>query len=198
MFKKLACLSLVMLALASPALALVVDFNNYSIQSYGGTNQDINGTASVSVDGTTLSLAGNTWKSIALPYTVTADTYLSFDFLSSSKGELHGIGLDNNSAISSNRTFKLFGTQTGWGLQDFNTYSSLGDWVTYAIPVGQYFTGSFSLLTFMNDHDVANPTGNSSFRNVELGTPVPAPEPATVILLGVGLIGLACYGKKRK
>ena len=78
----------------------------------------------------------------------------------------HGIGFDTDDAITKGRTFQLFGSQK-WGLQNFRTYVS-PDVVHYAIPVGQFYTGSVVNLFFANDHDVSNPTGESTFSNVTI------------------------------
>ena len=110
-----------------------------------------------------------------MSYDVTADTVLEFDFKSGSQGEVHGIGFDTDLGISSNLTFKVFGTQN-WGLSAFNNYDAAGAYKHYQIPVGQYYTGAFSYLFFANDHDVSSPTGESYFSNIEIYEDVPAPD----------------------
>jgi hypothetical protein len=40
----------------------------------------------------------------------------------------------------------------------------------YTIPVGEFFTGRFPYIVFVNDHDVASPTGQSTFSNIQLHT----------------------------
>ena len=92
---------------------------------------------------------------------------IEFDFRSDARGEVHGIGFDTDNRISSNRTFQLFGSQT-WGIQDYRTYLLEEDWVHYEIPIGQFYTGSFPHLFFSMDHDVRNPTGQSTFRNITI------------------------------
>ncbi|MFO0888061.1 MAG: hypothetical protein U0790_02825 [Isosphaeraceae bacterium] len=42
--------------------------------------------------GATLHLSGNTWKKVALPYAVTANTVLEFDFRSPARGGRHRPG----------------------------------------------------------------------------------------------------------
>ena len=145
----------------------VLDFDDLKVQSYGG-NQDVKGSVRKLNGGRTLNLRGNTWKKVDLPYNVRPDTVLEFQFRSSRRGEIHGIGFDNDNAISSNRTFKLHGSQN-WGIQNFDNYGrSNRGWKSYRIPVGQFYTGNFSHLTFTNDHDVRSPRAASFFRNVKV------------------------------
>ena len=142
-------------------------FDEADVQSYGGS-QDANASFAVEDDGTTLHLQGNGWKKLDLPYTVTEDTVLEFDFRSSAEGEIHGIGFDSDNNISADTTFKLHGTQT-WGRSDFDNYDGeAGQWQHYKIRVGDYFTGDFDQLVFVNDHDVSHPDGESLFRNVRV------------------------------
>ncbi|MEM9298492.1 MAG: S8 family serine peptidase [Bacteroidota bacterium] len=133
-----------------------------AVSSYGGS-QDASGDFQVQDAGATLFLENNTWKSITLNYTVTANTYISFDFRSTSQGEIHGIGFDSDNSISSNLTFKVHGTQS-WGISNYDNYIG-SNWVSYDIPVGAFYTGSFDRLFFVNDND-AGIGNNSYFRNV--------------------------------
>jgi hypothetical protein len=145
-----------------------LNFNNYTIESYGGTSQDKNPAVTIEDNGETLHIVGNGWKKIAFPYTVTADTILEFDFSSSVEGEIQGIGFDNDNGLSQNFTFQLYGNQT-WGISNYNDYGvESGNWLHYSIPVGQFYTGKMLYLTFANDHDVANPNGESLFSNLQV------------------------------
>ncbi|MFK7920657.1 MAG: T9SS type A sorting domain-containing protein [Bacteroidia bacterium] len=141
-----------------------IDFNSYTINSYGGT-QDA-GSSAIQDAGATLLLQNNAWKSITYNYTVTANTVVEFDFRSTLQGEIHGIAFDNDNAISSNLTFKVHGTQN-WGFTDYDNYSPTG-WTTYVIPVGSFYTGSFNRLCFVADHDASPSNGNAYFRNVKV------------------------------
>ncbi len=142
----------------------VIDFNANPVVSYGGS-QD-NGTHSL-LDANTVVLNGNSWKAINLNYTVTSNTVIEFEFGSTTQGEIHGIGFDNDNGISNDRTFRLYGTQN-WGIANYNDYAAnAGSWKTYVIPVGQFYTGSFDRLFFANDDD-ANSASNSYFRNIRI------------------------------
>jgi hypothetical protein len=140
-----------------------IDFNSYTINSYGGT-QDA-GSFQVQDGGATLFIQNNAWKSIALSYNVTPNTVIEFDFASTIQGEIHGIGFDSDNGISSNRTFKVHGTQN-WGITNYDNYTS--GWVSYTIPVGSFYTGSFDRLFFVADHDGGSRNGTSFFRNVKI------------------------------
>ncbi len=141
-------------------------FNEQDLLSYGGT-QDENPDVAVLDGGATLSIIGNGWKKVALPYTVTPDTMLEFDFMSGAEGEIHGIGFDNDDNVNNEpiQVFKIYGSQN-WGIQDFS-YSGTGV-QHFTIPVGQYMTGDFDFLVFANDHDVTNPDAESVFSNITI------------------------------
>ena len=148
-----------------------LNFNDFTVVSYGG-NQDVTGDFNIEDGGTTLRLSGNTWKAIALPYNITPDTVLEFDFSSTDEGEIHGIGFDTNLSISSNLTFKVFGTQS-WGRLNYDNYTTPDGTRRYTIPIGQFYTGNFNYLFFVNDHDVSNPSVESVFSNIEIYENVP-------------------------
>ena len=141
-----------------------IDFSSYTISAYGN-GQDA-GTFSLWNGGEGVILQNNAWKSIAYSYTVTTNTVIEFDFGSTAQGEIHGIGFDTDANISSNRTFKLHGTQN-WGITNYDNYPSNDSWVPYTIPVGQFYTGSFNRLFFVCDDDNGG-TSNSYFRNIKI------------------------------
>jgi hypothetical protein len=151
---------------AAPATSYVVDFDAVQVGSFG--SQDNDTVYSVGDGGASLSVAGNGTKMLMIPTEITADSVLEFDFASSSRGEVHGIGFDTDLNPSANWTFRVYGSQN-WGLGQFATY--VGPGVThYTIPVGEFFTGRFPYIVFVNDHDVASPTGQSTFSNIQLHT----------------------------
>jgi len=144
-----------------------VNFNNdnFKVLSFGGSQDE--GTSSIIENGNGLALNGNAWKAIQLKRTITANTVLEFEFRSTQKSEIHGIGFDNDLAINTYYTFQLGGTQV-WGHQEFNTYASYGSWKKYIIPVGQKYPGDTEYLFFANDNDENLTAGNSQFRNVKI------------------------------
>lgn len=160
----------VLISVSSGDTSTLIDFTTATITGYGGSSQNKSNIHFVEDDGDTIQIAGNTWKDITLNYTITADTVLEFDFKSTSRGEIHGIGFDTNESISANYTFALYGTQN-WGINAHKNYAgNEGDWVHYTINVGDFYTGSFSRLFFVNDHD-SGASANSFFRNIIIHEP---------------------------
>jgi hypothetical protein len=142
-----------------------IDFNSNPVLSFGGAQDK--GTADVQDGGNTLFIKDNAWKAIDINYSITANTVLAFDFKSTVEGEIQGIGFDVDNGISSSYAFKLYGTQN-WGFLDFDNYPGNGEWKSYSIPVGQFYTGDFIKLFFMGDHDGGSQNGNAYFRNVRI------------------------------
>lgn len=153
--------------------------------TWGGGGQDVGGTITVSPDGNTFTFDGNMWKRLAVNYTVTADTVLEFDYSSSVRPEISGIGFDNDLSYSnSNTQFFLYGDQTSGVNYSAPTatyqYDGSGDTVHVEIPVGASFTGAFASLVFIHDDDGGGIDGNATFSNMFLREG-PIPEPETTI-----------------
>ncbi|MEO0734976.1 MAG: T9SS type A sorting domain-containing protein, partial [Bacteroidota bacterium] len=153
------------------------NFNDNPVRSYG-TKQDV-GTATVLEVGNTIFMEGNAWQKIDFPYTITPDTWISFWFKSTQQGEVHGLGFDDNDVISSNLTFRLYGTQS-WGRPDFDDYPGNGEWKYYEINVGDYYVGDAAYFFFAADHDVGARNGNSYFRGVVVSEGAPC-RPANLL-----------------
>ena len=136
----------------------------FGISVFSGDTQPGDGDAQSQDTGATLYLTGSTWRKIALPYTVTTNTVLEFDYMSTKQGNIQGIGLDEDDSASTNRLFELYGT-TSWGISNYANYSG-STWKHYVIPVGSFFTGSMAYLVFANG-DTAN-LATSYFRNVKI------------------------------
>ncbi|WP_367182292.1 choice-of-anchor B family protein [uncultured Aquimarina sp.] len=140
-----------------------IDFSDFQITAF--SNQDSAGDFVVNNTGTTLSLTNNTWKYIPYNYTVTPNTVIEFEFRSSSQGEIHAIGFENDNTLTSTRYFKVHGTQN-YGVTNYDNYSG-NDFTTYVIPVGSFYTGTMDRLVFINDNDSGS--GNTSdFSSVKI------------------------------
>lgn len=148
----------------------LIDFNDYTIDVFDPSQdgQFGHGTfAGVSPDGTTLELRDNAWKDIDIPYTLTADTVLTFEFRVEDVHEINGIGFDIDGVVSNGIFgYQLSGTQIWAGMdQSFRNYQVGDGWVRYDIPIGQDYTGAVDRLVFVQDNDTGEP-GSSFFRNV--------------------------------
>ncbi|WP_299212504.1 T9SS type A sorting domain-containing protein [uncultured Aquimarina sp.] len=145
-----------------PPVCDSLNFNDFNINGF--SNQDAAGNFSIGNGGSSIAMTNNTWKYIALSYIVTANTVIEFDFSSSSQGEIHGVGFEEDNTLTSNRYFKVHGTQN-YGVTNFDNYSS--GTATYVIPVGNFYTGNMDRLVFINDNDAGS--GNTSvFSNVKI------------------------------
>ena len=116
-------------------------------------------------------------KKINVPYTITANTYLNFEFSSTIEGEIHAIGVDTNNFITQNYQYRLFGTQN-WGNNNTG-YSIAQGWVAYQIPLAA-LAGSYNFVTFINDHDGGAQNGTSRFRNVYFSEGIPPTLSVTI------------------
>jgi len=133
------------------------------------TQQEVNGSFLVEEDNTTLRLTGNIWTALEMSYEVTSNTVLEFDFASSAQGEVHGIGFDDNLLNTPSYRFNLYGSQqSDQAHNDFNDYDVAPENKHYTIPVGSFFSGTMDYMTFVNDHDVPQPSAESVFRNVTI------------------------------
>ncbi len=139
-----------------------INFNDFQITAF--SNQDSAGNFSVVNGGAGLSMQNNTWKYIPLSYNVTANTVIEFSFSSSSQGEIHGVGFEDDNTLTATRYFKVHGSQN-YGVTNFDNYSS--GTTTYVIPVGNFYTGNMDRLVFINDNDGGS-GNNSTFSNVKI------------------------------
>ena len=155
-----------------------VTFNNAGQFTPYVPGQDIGGVVTVTGNDEVSFTNGSPWKRLPFNYTITADTYLEFQFRSTFINEVSTIGFDNDQNFGNdNNRFWIYGTQTS-GITyaaPFPTYeyTDVGNWQTIVIPVGAFFTGNFNHLAFVSDDDAA-PFGNSAYRGITLREgPVP-------------------------
>ncbi len=141
-----------------------INFKEHNFTSYGYLQDQ--GEVNINESGDEITLTNNAWKAISFPYTITENTVLEFEFKSTSIGDLHAIGLDNNNWQTHAHTFKLHGTQP-WGNTTFFNYEG-DDYQLFTIPIGQFYTGDFNRIFFIADHDQIIPSGDSYFRNVKI------------------------------
>ena len=135
----------------------VADVRGFNREDRGGEVQTLN---------REISIAGNSWQYIDLgEYVITRDTVIEFDFMSTSEGEVHGIGFDTNLFPTFSRAFRVFGTQAQ-GRSNYDDQYTVGETVRYEIAVGKFFRGRQRYLVFINDDDRAPVTAQSTFSNI--------------------------------
>lgn len=141
-------------------------FDNSGVNSVAG-GQDADGTFEIIDDDYGITVSNNTWKAIDRAFTISAGTYLTFEFRSDAEVEEQVISFTNGNAMPpENRRFKVWGYQNTTSITDF-TYAGSGNWESFTIPVGQYYTGNFDQIVFVHDMD-ATPSGTSGFRNIKV------------------------------
>jgi len=148
-------------------LPVTLDFTQYTISPYSGAGESPNLTMTVEDGGSTLHMVGNGWQKVSMPFLVTEDTVLEFDYKSTTQAEIQGIGFDSDNTRETAKTFALYGTDK-WGYSMYRYEAYASGWKHFRIPVGKYYTGQMRYVFFANDHDVSNPTGESYFRDVKI------------------------------
>ena len=137
--------------------------------------------ATVSADGSSIAITGNSWKSLALGESLTAaeGMTLRFTFASDDLGEINAIGLESDNSLGAGGPQVFFGV-AGTQVQD-GSFKRLTDKaaplyeagdgpVTYEIDLGAYAGQSFDRLVFVNDAD--QQSGEGTFSNVQILTPL--------------------------
>ena len=118
-----------------------------------------------------VALLNNAWKGVDYPYEVTPNTVISFDVKIIREGEIHGIGFyPDNEFLQYSNTIKIGGTHF-WGNQAYMQPYELGEWVSYEIPIGQYYQdvdklGEYPFLTLINDMDSGSRDPIAHWKNI--------------------------------
>lgn len=149
-----------------------IDWRLAPTTSYAGQDQPSQGAVEDRDSGATLFLTGNRWQRSAQTFDITPFTVLRFDFISTSEGEIHALGFDEDDQLTRDvRLFQIFGTRRYSGafqVEHPYTQGDLGTFVTFTIKVGELYTGKNLHLVLVNDKDAGTPDNNSSFRNVRI------------------------------
>ena len=163
-FLKSALISVVSLISLS-ANAAFINFNDYTVSGF--SDQQRSGAATVSTDGSELSLDGNLWVYIGGVFEITSDTvmYLTVE-AAGAEAEWYGFGFDNNNAVTASTLLQL-GGPTSSRVTDLDVYQYGDGVVDLVINVGSYITGTFNQFVFVLDADSMSGT-SLTFTDVEL------------------------------
>lgn len=188
--------ALLVFGLTTLSSADVINFSDYNskLGQNQYTDQGIDRT--YTIDGTQLSLSDDVWINFNIASRITEDTILKIDVKNVKTSELLGLQFINSfDAPKQNggQAFVFAGTQKTFGIRDYQTIGN--DWNTFEIQVGEYFTGDFAGIVFFSDNDKTGSTGQGMFGNIELN---PVPAPTTFSLLGIGLLGLAGFTRRKQ
>ncbi|MGR3497788.1 MAG: hypothetical protein ACU0E9_02670, partial [Limimaricola soesokkakensis] len=169
---------------------LPIDFNANPLLSYSGQDKTPQG-FQIDQDGAGITLSGNTWKKTLLPggtFTVDADTVLRFDVtMQNSTAEFVSIGLENddNYKTTDDLLFQVFGSINiaRFDQSVRNDYTTVGQTVSYEIPLAAHAGRTFDYLALINDDDAAQ-SSIVRFSNVQLvqGSAPPPPPPTGPVL----------------
>ena len=146
---------------------LFINFTRDGVTSYGGS-QDSNPSQWQILSDTVLRMWGNNWKATMKTLNVVGygSQAIRFDFKSNgTQAEINGIGVDTDNSISSNRFYRIYGTQN-WGINDHYGYTGAGDWESYSLILDN-FSGDYNRFVFTNDADSGQST-NIYYRNVRV------------------------------
>jgi len=143
------------------------NFNTMALTTLTGGSET--GTATVLGTSVGLRLSGEARRALDLnfsPANVGYNTYLEFDFYSSSEGDQHAIAiLDSDGSTDWTKAFQIFGSVTTQGDQTYNDYQLSDGYKHYKIPIGQ-------ILGNLDNHDIIGfintGSGNSDFYNVRV------------------------------
>ncbi|GAC12375.1 hypothetical protein [Paraglaciecola chathamensis] len=161
-----------------------INFNQVPIKSFD--TQDEDGDYRTSANGDTITLFGNTWKSVAIDVSITPETVLQLELRSNGAGEIVGIAFENDNTLTSSKLYKFSGSQK-WSNDAFN-YSKIDEFETITIPVGSLNLEEIDrLVLVMDDDKPTNTISQVSFQNVRFLEPVTAQqnEMNSVIKVGV-------------
>ena len=152
----------------------------------GRAGQDRTGPEGAVVEGSSVTLLGNSWKSVALPepVTIAAGAVLRFDYAAPAIAEIVGIGLDGDALAGNAGTalFQIAGTQSlAAADQGHRAYATPGETVSFEIDLSGYEGRTFDRLVVLHDQDRDPASSEGTFTNLRLAQPAganAAPEAA--------------------
>jgi len=153
-----------------------INFNDYTVEAFtvrdGGGGRDT--VHEIQDDGYTMRLYGNAWKAIELPYNITPDTVVEFEYASTSEGDDIGVMTASTLfSVENNRKISVWGSAHSAGIEPptIDEYPGDGAYRWYTVPLQPtnpaYPLGNTRYLVLYNA-DTAGPYSESFFRNVRI------------------------------
>lgn len=190
-------------AFSLSANATFITFDANDISPYGGPQADTGG-FNIFDGGNGLEVFGNYWVDLDLTNFLPIDgSILTFEFMTTNVGEVHGIGFDDNDVLGpggSGFGFQFGGTQS-WGMADYKQTLVANTWYSFEIDLSAFDMSSFDRMVFIADSDRFEDT-DSFFRNVNFELPQNSQSsavnaPTTLGLFSMMLIGVALVKRRR-
>lgn len=158
---------------SSAAEQTTIDFNNYTALPY---DKAVAGYHTISANGTQISIAGTAGMKFAIPYTVTADTILEFEFRFDGATPIWmnmGFATEDGGPSGNWDTASMFSLAGNPGdfIDDY-IVTQKNTWHTFSIPAGAHFQGDFPYFAFMVWTDIiTDPNATCHFRNIVIREP---------------------------
>jgi hypothetical protein len=161
------------------------NFNDTTMTSFD--NQDGSGKYIISDNGNTLSLYGNTWKSMPISAEITPDTVFELELKNNGAGEIIGIAFESDNKLTTSRVYKFTGSQN-WS-NDSYQYTDFDEYQIMTLPIGTMSIGEFDRLVFVLDEDKPGTTpAEVSFSNVRFYEPTATAQKASEPTINIGIL----------
>ncbi len=195
--RKILVPALALVSLGVNANVITLDFSN-GVDRYDPSGQDSDNKP-FTLLGDTLTLSGDSWKSVTGNFVISSDTVLKFELFIEDAGEIIGVGFDTDNTWSGSgeagNFFQFAGSQNGPFTASNPQYDALNVWQLVELSLSDLAGQTFSRMVFITDDDRKDPLVGASFRSVQTAANQ-VPAPASIALLGAVLLLLGRFARK--